>query len=218
MVSLLERRKRIWENLKSYHLQSFHGLWTRWEPSSGNAFDSTKSLREFWEDEEKNGTVVHKNTHYYEGKDPQIVGPWSFTFDENVLADGFVHPYSTSSRAYFLPNGDAVWATKAVQEGMPFISEFFFLQGHIRASVACAYLTDTKLSRVALIREDAHGWPSPNWTSDLTLASFTQVPDDWPSAGLQLTGREKTLTGIPCLACMDVSGAVMAIWDLEVMS
>ena len=75
------------------------------------------------------------------------------------------------------------------------MNEIFFCQvGHVRASVACAYVEGAKLTRVALIREDTQGWPcslDPNAAEPLT-----KVPDDWPSAGLQLGGRETIQTGI----------------------
>ena len=194
MTTTLERRKRNWENFIAHHIQTFHGLRTKWDPNTCKAVESFQTTRQF-SMADGNGVYIQKNTHYYEDKDPLVLGPWSFTFEENALADGFLHPHSTTSRGYFLNNGDAVWALKMFQEGQPFAQEIFFCQGHIRASIGCVFLADAKSSRVSLSREDSHGWPSPKWTPDLTLASFSEVPDDWPSAGLQLKGREKVLTG-----------------------
>ena len=212
MASQLERRKRLWENFKAHHLKSFYGIWTRFDPYTGEAFDSHKSQRQFWKEDEAGTRVVQKNTHFYEGKDPQVRGPWNFTFDETVLCDGFFHPMSNAVRGYFLQNGDAGWISTTALNGQAFMNELFFCQvGHVRASVACAYVEGAKLTRVALIREDTQGWPcslDPNAAEPLT-----KVPDDWPSAGLQLVGREVIQTGIiiivlvgPTSLCLQLDG------------
>ena len=192
-----ERRKRIWNGFTEHHMQKFHGLRTRWNPKSCQILESFKTQRHFHlgdSDEE----VIMKNTHYHKHKEPLVLGPWNLSLS-SVLADGLAHPFSTSARGFFFSNGDSIWGTKSIQEAQVF-NEVYFCHGHLRTSLACAYLPAPGLSRITLILEDSHGWDLvERWAvMDLIMTSYTQVPDDWPSAGLQLKGREKNIERYIC--------------------
>ena len=62
MASQLERLKKLWENYKAHHVESFYGIWTRFDPYTGEAFDSHKSQRQFWKEDEAGTRVVQKNS------------------------------------------------------------------------------------------------------------------------------------------------------------
>ena len=107
-----------------------------------------------------------------------------------------MHPISDSARGFFFLNGDCNWVSKSLQVEFAF-SEILFCHGHLRTSVACAF-SCSEVSWITLILEDTHGWGlAEKWAAvDLTMTSYAKVPDDWPSAGLQLKGKEKILAGV----------------------
>ena len=188
------RSKKIWKRFTGHHIQHFYGLWTRWNPKTCQISESFRGVRYFRlgdNDEE----VIHKNTYYYKNKEPQVFGPWNLSL-AGVADDGLVHPVSISSRGYFFPNGDCVWGSKSLKEGRVF-NEIFFCHGHLRTSLVCTYVPAPELLRVVVILEDSYGWDLvEKWAvMNLTMTSYTKVPTDWPSTGLQLKGREKILTG-----------------------
>ena len=152
--------------------------------------------------------VIQKNTHYHENKEPLVLGPWNLSLS-SVCTDGLVHPFSTSARGFFFSNGDCIWGTKSLQEAEVF-NEILLCHGHLRTSLACVYFPAPELSRVTLILEDSRGWDLvEKWAvMNLTMTSYTKVLDDWPSAGLQLKGREKILTGIVVIHSCLIVGAI----------
>ena len=189
-----ERIKRQRENFGP-NIQKFYGLRTRYDSNTCKVLDQAIKIQRYLytadNDEEQ---VIHTITYYYEGKDPEERGPWTISFESG----GLVHSAGDWMRGYYVSNGDSIWTCKELfPKGKSFANETFFCHGHFRCSVVFAYQPDEKSWRFTYFQEDSNGWDLiEKWAaSDISMTSLTKVPNNWPSPGLQLKGREKIVTG-----------------------
>ncbi|MGL5877461.1 MAG: DUF3598 family protein [Xenococcaceae cyanobacterium] len=180
----MDLKAQNWKNLCANHLKDWHGIWTRYSPQ-GEVIESFQSLRSFQSDLQQDEITQLNRYMYADGTSKQE--SWQYNLHSNSLADGLVHPSREYISGLFFASGHAALITKQFAR-QPFSGiEIFFRSENLRHSVGIIYDHTGNLSRTASIREDAAGFPSQYWSTELKQLSDLNLEGNWQGTSITMT-------------------------------
>jgi len=180
----MDPKEQNWKNLTAKHLRDWHGIWTRYDPQ-GEVTESFRGLRSISSDRAQT-EIAHRNLYMYpEGNTKEE--SWEYNQGENSLPDGLFHPARSTRRGFFLASGHAAWVTTKLKTDSYFGAELFFRYEDLRHSVGIVYDEQGNLLRTANIREDAAGFPSQYWSTELQQLPDRNLSDNWQGTSVTIT-------------------------------
>jgi len=186
----MDMKQQNWNNLCSNHVRDWHGIWTRYSPQR-EVTESFQSLRSFRSNPDQ--TEITQTNRYMYADGTVEEKTWQYNQQSNNLADGFFHPISPSMRTFFFEQGAAAWAGKQFEPGSFFQVELFFRHEDLRHSVPVIYEGSGSLKRTVSIREDAGGFPSKYWSTELNLLPERNLSGSWQGTSVTMTPDLKVL-------------------------
>ena len=187
-------KEQNWQNFTLHHLRNWHGIWTRYSPQ-GEVTESFKSQRSFHSNPEKTEIVQTNRYKYDDGRTEEK--SWEFNELSNSLSDGLFHPENQSMRGVFFSSGHAAWETKKLKTGSYFAVELFFIHNQLRHSVGIVYDQHGSLFRTANIREDADGFPSQYWSTELNQLPERNLNGLYQGSAVTITPDLKISAPVP---------------------
>ena len=184
-TNTMDLKQQNWHNLCANHLRDWHGIWTRYGPQ-GEVTEFFHSLRSFRSNPEQTEITQTNRYTYPDGTTEEKI--WQFNKQSHNLADGLFHPAVPSMRACFFEQGAAAWAAKQFEPGSVFQpAEFFFRHEGLRHSAPVIYDGSGSLKRTVSIREDAAGFPSEYWSTELNLLPERNFSGSWQGTSVTMT-------------------------------
>ena len=183
-----------WQNFTLHHLRNWYGIWTRYS-RQGNVTESFKSQRSFHSNSEK--TEIAQTNYYMYDDGRREEKSWEYNELSNSLSDGLFHPQNQSMRGVFLSSGHGVWETTKLKTGSYFAVELFFIHNQIRHSVGIVYDEQGSLFRTANIREDADGFPSQYWSTELNQLPERNLNGEYQGSAVTITPDLKISAPVP---------------------
>ncbi|AOX02362.1 hypothetical protein BJP34_25575 [Moorena producens PAL-8-15-08-1] len=181
----MELKEQNWKNFTANHLRDWHGIWTRYSPE-GEIIESFQSLRSFRSNPEQTEIYQTNRSIYADGRIEEK--KWQSNKQDKVLPDGIIHPALPSMRSFFFEQGAATWSAKQLEPGSVFQpAELFFKHENIRHSVAIIYESNGSLMRAVSIREDAAGFPSNYWSTEINLLPERNLSGNWQGTSVTMT-------------------------------
>ncbi|WP_013322736.1 DUF3598 family protein [Gloeothece verrucosa] len=180
----MELKQQNWNNFIANHLSNWHGIWTRYSPQ-GEITESFQSLRGFCANPEQNEITQTNRYQYADGK--ILEKTWKFDQQSNNLSDGLFHPDNELMRGIFFSSGPAAWITTQLALDSYLAVELFFKQEKLRHSVGIIYDKQGNLFRTANIREDATGFPSQYWSTQLEQLPQRSDSGNWQGTSVTMT-------------------------------
>lgn len=180
----MDIKEQNWKNFTANHLRDWHGIWTRYSPTK-QVTETFQSLRSFRSNPEQ--TEIAQNNIYLYADGKRVEKSWEFNQLANSLSDGLLHPHSQSMRGVFFESGHAGWVTTKLKTGSYFAVELFFKYENIKHSVSIVYDDRGDLFRTANIREDAAGFPSQYWSTELNQLSERNLSGSWQGTAVTIT-------------------------------
>lgn len=192
----MDLKEQNWKNLCANHLRDWHGIWTRYSPQK-EITESFQSLRSFRSNPEQSEIAQTNRYLYADGTIKEE--NWEYNRHSNSLADGLFHPARDYMRGIFFDRGAATWVTTQLNTNSPFGIELFFRHEDLRHSVGIVYdATGTgNLMRTASIREDASGFPSKYWSTELIQLSDRNLGDNWQGTSVTIAKDLKVSPPVP---------------------
>ncbi|MEH2467357.1 DUF3598 family protein [Nostoc sp.] len=187
-------KEQNWQNFTLYHLRNWHGIWTRYSPQ-GEVTDSFKSQRNFHSNPEK--TEISQTNRYIYDDGRTDEQSWEFNELSNNLSDGLFHPQNQSMRGVFFGSGHAAWLTTKLTTGSYFAIELFFIHNQLRHSVGIVYDQYGSLFRTANIREDADGFPSQYWSTQLNQLPERNFHSTYQGSAVTITPDLRISAPVP---------------------
>ena len=190
----MEFKDQNWKNFTANHLRDWHGIWTRYTPQ-GKVKESFQSLRSFQSNPEQ--TEIHQTNRYIYAEDNIKEESWDYNQRENSSPDGIFHPQADSMRSICFESGHAAWVTRQLEPDSYFGVELFFRYEELRHSVGIVYDKQGALFRTANIREDATGFPSQFWSTDIKQVSDRNLSGNWQGTSVTITPDLKISEPVP---------------------
>ena len=192
--SISNKADQNWHNFWRHHLRDWHGIWTRYAPD-GEIIESFQSIRSFQGNSELTEIVQQNSYTYTDGS--TVERRWEFSQQANSLPDGFSHPASIFMRGFCFEEGAAAWLLPQLQPGPSAIMELFLKHKDVRHSVGVLYDKSGNLLRTASIREDAAGFPSQYWSTQLQLLTERTLNGSWQGSAVTMTPNLTVSTPVP---------------------
>ena len=144
----------------------WHSFWCRWSPNGELATQfAAERIFEPAEGGCRMQVVYHYGDERGTVREGPTCGPWTMTADECATDAGIVHPSSKQMITLVVPGGPGAWCWPDAKAGQPCAVELFLHHGDsLRMSAGVTHSPDGALKQLALIREDARGWPSPGFS------------------------------------------------------
>ncbi len=184
----MDLKEQNWINLCANHLRDWQGIWTRYSPQGEvtESFQSIRSLRSNPGQTE----IAQTNRYMYADGITKEEG-WQYNLHSNGLADGLFHPSRDYMRGIFFEQGSAAWVMTQLKtgsyQGIKLFLELFFRYEDLRLSVAIGYQDSGNLMRTVNIREDAAGFPSKYWSTELNLLPERNLSGSWQGTSVTMT-------------------------------
>jgi hypothetical protein len=190
----MDLKEQNWQNFTANHLRDWHGIWTRYS-SQGEVTESFQSLRSFRSNPEQTEINQTNCSMYADGR--RLEQAWEYNQLSNSLNDGLFHPQAQSMRGVFFESGHAAWVTTKLKTGSHFGVELFFKYKELRHSVGIVYDERGSLFRTANIREDAAGFPSQYWSTELNQLQLRNLSGNWQGTAVTITPDLKISAPVP---------------------
>ncbi len=199
----MDLKEQNWINLCANHLRDWHGIWTRYSPE-GEVIESFQSLRSFRSNQEQTEITQFNRYIYSDGKTEEK--NWQLNKFSNK-PNGICHPAVPSMRAFFFDQGAATWSAKQLEPETIFQpAEFFFRYEELRHSVPIIYDGSGCLMRIVSIREDATGFPSKYWSTELNLLPDRNLSGNWQGSSVTMTPDLTVSPPIPAQLHFPIEG------------
>ena len=129
------------------------GLWTFWDPHTGEVSRSFNCVRSFKALNEGKTVIKHQNISDQVKLLPEHKGPWEIR-KEDTDENGFYHPAKPHTRAVLHANGSGVWAPREITDKETLSLEMFLCRREFRCSVVVSYNESKQLRSFGAIREN----------------------------------------------------------------
>lgn len=199
----MDLKEQNWQNFTANHLRDWHGIWTRYSPQ-GEVTESFQSLRSFRSNPEQTEIAQTNRSIYADGR--RLEQSWQYNQLSNSLNDGLFHPQTQLMRGIFFESGHAAWVTTNLKTGSYFAVELFFKYKELRHSVGIVYDERGSLFRTANIREDAAGFPSQYWSTELNQLQLRSLSGNWQGTAVTITPDLKISAPVPTQRHWDWEG------------
>jgi hypothetical protein len=190
----MDLKEQNWKNFTANHLRDWYGIWTRYSPQ-GKVTESFQSLRSFRSNLEQTEITQTNRSMYADGR--RLEQSWEYNQLSNSLDDGLFHPQTQSMRGVFFESGHAAWVTTKLKTGSYFGVELFLKSSELRHSVGIVYDERGSLFRTANIREDAAGFPSQYWSTELNQLPPRNLRSNWQGTAVTITPDLKISAPVP---------------------
>ncbi len=190
----MDLKEQNWQNFTLHHLRDWRGIWTRYSPQ-GEITESFQSLRSFQSNPQQ--TEIAQTNRYLYADGRIVEQSWEFNQISNSLSDGLFHPQNQSMRGVFFESGHAAWVTTKLKTDSYFAVELFFNYKELRHSVGIVYDEHGNLFRTANIREDAAGFPSQYWSTELNQLPERNLSGNWQGTAVTITPDLKISAPVP---------------------
>lgn len=189
----MDLKEQNWINFCANHLRDWHGIWTRYSPE-GEVMESFQSLRSFRSNQEQTEITQFNRYIYSDGKTEEKNWQWNKFSNK---PDGLFHATFPSMRSFFFEQGAATWMPTELKTDSGFIIELLFRHQELRPSIAIIYDQSKILRRTASIREDATGFPSKHWSTDLNLLPDRNIGGNWQGTSITMTPDLNVSSPVP---------------------
>lgn len=190
----MELQEQNWKNFCDYHLNDWHGTRTRYG-SQGEVIEAFEAFRLLRANPDKT-EITHTNIILY-ADGTKSEQTWPFNQESNNFIDGIMHPITPLMRFLAFEYGAAAGAYKKLETDAHFGVELFFRKENLRNSLVIIYDENGDLSRVTSIREDAEGWPSKYWSTEVNLLPERNLSGNWQGTSVTMTPDLKLSPTVP---------------------